>query len=254
MALFTKKPVTVEASQWFKNGDHPQDYTKDVNNQFPDEGAPPVYTAAYRRENNWEGDVVRYYRHPNVPGDKFCEQCGKPHHVHGWIDTLEQGHRVCPGDWIITGVQGERYPCKPDIFAATYEPADRAAAQVEPSAPPAPGGDVLPTALDALQLEYVDACEEREHLRSVAAELRQSLSACETKIAHALRRHGLTLLKTKNSYEVRRLGPIEAQGQDAAPAEQPQTDAYCTACDMTTSDKERCPECPKRASRAKAQA
>ena len=26
-----------------------------------------------------------------------------------------------PGDWIITGVKGERYPCKPDIFEATYE-------------------------------------------------------------------------------------------------------------------------------------
>lgn len=31
------------------------------------------------------------------------------------------GHIVCPGDWVITGVQGEHYPCKPDIFAATYE-------------------------------------------------------------------------------------------------------------------------------------
>lgn len=30
---------------------------------------------------------------------------------------------VCVGDWIICGVQGEFYPCKPDIFAATYEPA-----------------------------------------------------------------------------------------------------------------------------------
>jgi len=44
-------------------------------------------------------------------------------HVHGWIDTLEGGHIVCPGDWIITGVAGENYPCKPKIFAATYEPA-----------------------------------------------------------------------------------------------------------------------------------
>ena len=42
-------------------------------------------------------------------------------HEHGWIDTLEGGHIVCPGDWIITGVKGENYPCKPDIFAATYE-------------------------------------------------------------------------------------------------------------------------------------
>lgn len=41
-----------------------------------------------------------------------------------WIDTLEGGHVVSPGDYIITGVQGERYPCKPDIFEATYESAE----------------------------------------------------------------------------------------------------------------------------------
>jgi hypothetical protein len=29
---------------------------------------------------------------------------------------------VCPGDFVITGVRGEHYPCKPDVFAATYEP------------------------------------------------------------------------------------------------------------------------------------
>lgn len=38
------------------------------------------------------------------------------------IVTLEGTMRADPGDWIITGVKGERYPCKPDIFAATYEP------------------------------------------------------------------------------------------------------------------------------------
>lgn len=43
--------------------------------------------------------------------------------VMGMIDTLEGQHVVIPGDWIITGVNGEHYPCKPDIFAATYEPA-----------------------------------------------------------------------------------------------------------------------------------
>ncbi len=42
----------------------------------------------------------------------------------GWrIGTLEGGHEVTPGDWIITGIKGEHYPCKPDIFAATYDPA-----------------------------------------------------------------------------------------------------------------------------------
>jgi len=40
----------------------------------------------------------------------------------GWIDTLEGGHVVTPGDYIIEGVKGEFYPCKPDIFELTYEP------------------------------------------------------------------------------------------------------------------------------------
>ncbi len=39
------------------------------------------------------------------------------------IRTLEGMHLAAPGDWIIRGVKGEFYPCKPDIFAATYEPA-----------------------------------------------------------------------------------------------------------------------------------
>ena len=38
-----------------------------------------------------------------------------------WIETLEGGHVVSSGDWIIVGVKGERYPCKPDIFELTYE-------------------------------------------------------------------------------------------------------------------------------------
>jgi len=37
------------------------------------------------------------------------------------IETLEGSHDVTSGDWIITGVKGERYPCKPDIFEMTYE-------------------------------------------------------------------------------------------------------------------------------------
>lgn len=39
------------------------------------------------------------------------------------IPTLEGDHLAEPGDWIIKGVKGEFYPCKPDIFAVTYEPA-----------------------------------------------------------------------------------------------------------------------------------
>ena len=37
------------------------------------------------------------------------------------IATMEGAHWVTPGDYIIQGVQGEFYPCKPDIFEATYE-------------------------------------------------------------------------------------------------------------------------------------
>lgn len=42
----------------------------------------------------------------------------------GIIHTLEGDMRYEPGDWIITGIKGEQYPCKPDIFEATYEPAE----------------------------------------------------------------------------------------------------------------------------------
>lgn len=41
------------------------------------------------------------------------------------IITLEGTMEATPGDWIIKGVKGEFYPCKPDIFAATYEPCAR---------------------------------------------------------------------------------------------------------------------------------
>lgn len=40
------------------------------------------------------------------------------------IPTLEGDMLVSLGDWIIKGVKGEFYPCKPDIFAATYEAAE----------------------------------------------------------------------------------------------------------------------------------
>jgi hypothetical protein len=39
----------------------------------------------------------------------------------GWIETLEGGHVVSPGDWIVTGIKGEKYPVKPHIFDITYE-------------------------------------------------------------------------------------------------------------------------------------
>ncbi len=112
-----KKPVVIDAYQWFKNGDHPEDYTNDS----VDVNTGAVFTKEFCKLNNWEGEVVRYFCHPDVEGQSECKHCGEKMHKHGWIDTLEGGHIVCPGDWIITGVEGEYYPCKPDIFAKTYE-------------------------------------------------------------------------------------------------------------------------------------
>lgn len=114
MAIVRKKPVIVEAHQWLKNGDHPAD---DCHMVTPDPDSETRFEPFLS-----EGRVVRYFRHPDVPGDSECRNgCGYTMHYHGWIETLEGGHVACPGDWIITGVKGERYPCKDDIFKATYE-------------------------------------------------------------------------------------------------------------------------------------
>ena len=108
MSEFRKKTVVVEATQWWKNGDHPEDESVRLNN---------------KNENGFrsEGKVVRRYRNPSVSGNVDCHICGKPLCLHGWIDTPEGGYTVCPGDWIITSGKGEYYPCKSDIFAKTYE-------------------------------------------------------------------------------------------------------------------------------------
>ncbi len=105
-----KKPVVVEAHQWWRNGDHPED-----GSAYHEDGA------LTGQESEYEGQVVRRYRHPDMDGNENCTKCWELMHAHGWIDTLEGGHVVCPGDFIITGVQGERYPCKPDVFWRTYE-------------------------------------------------------------------------------------------------------------------------------------
>ncbi|KDD44874.1 hypothetical protein L532_2291 [Bordetella bronchiseptica OSU095] len=131
--LFRKKPVVVAAVQWFKNGDHPKDYSK--THDGLENGELRKFAPEERRANGWEGDIVRYYRRPDDSGERACQHCGKTMHFHGWIDTLEGGHIVCPGDWIITGVEGEHYPCKPGIFVETYEPVDRIATDSLPIEP-----------------------------------------------------------------------------------------------------------------------
>lgn len=88
MTKYRKKPVVIEAELWNGKPDH-------------------------------LGVTIPVWSHE---GGAACPECDKPMtEIHGWIGTLEGGHRVCPGDWIITGTQGERYPCKADIFPEIYE-------------------------------------------------------------------------------------------------------------------------------------
>lgn len=81
MSMYRKKPVVIEAMQFSPDPD---------GNDALDE---------------WLGELAWY--------DDDAQQ-----YV---IDTLEGSMRASVGDWIIRGVQGEFYPCKQDIFEATYE-------------------------------------------------------------------------------------------------------------------------------------
>lgn len=70
------------------------------------------------------GDIVS----PKNPGrsvDTYSDDCGEQApYIELTIPTLEGDHIARHGDWIIKGVNGEFYPCKPDIFEKTYEKAD----------------------------------------------------------------------------------------------------------------------------------
>ena len=93
MAQFKKKPVVIDAVQW--KGDNLVEIIT-----FTD-GAPDV-------KGNFAGMMWDQYT------DLVAREGFK-------IKTLEGMMHASVGDWIIRGVQGELYPCKPDIFAQTYE-------------------------------------------------------------------------------------------------------------------------------------
>ena len=124
MPRYQSKPVIIEASRWFENGDHPLDYasprigTKNVNGEL----VPVKVSGDFARRKQWEGEIVRRFNRPDVPGNQPCEHCTIEMRLHGWIDTPQGGHTVCPGDWIITEPDGNGYyPCKPTVFALRYE-------------------------------------------------------------------------------------------------------------------------------------
>ena len=68
---------------------------------------------------------ARRYARDKLNADRVAQWCGGTRTLEGLvIHTLEGSMLAEYGDWIIKGVKGEFYPCKPDIFNATYEPVD----------------------------------------------------------------------------------------------------------------------------------
>lgn len=90
---FRKKPVVIEAVQWTGQN----------------LGELLAFTGKHPEWNEWFENFKAYEAYVKANGSVFK------------IVTLEGTMDATPGDWIIKGVKGEFYPCKPDIFAATYE-------------------------------------------------------------------------------------------------------------------------------------
>ena len=101
---FRKKPVEIEAWQWVSD--------------LPEREAHAIVEWM---EEHWAADSGGPAYDPELSG-------GTGPNGEDWgcleIDTLEGTMEVSPHDYVIRGVHGEFYPCKPDIFAATYEAVD----------------------------------------------------------------------------------------------------------------------------------
>jgi len=91
---FRKKPVVVEAVQWKGNN------LKEIIE----------FTGKSPKFDEWFSSFEEYEAYVKENGFIFK------------IFTLEGVMEASVGDWIIKGIQGENYPCKPDIFEQTYEP------------------------------------------------------------------------------------------------------------------------------------
>ena len=89
--LYRKKPVIIEAIQW--NGNNLEEVMKFIGSEFEYQEKTSYAT------NKFYFDVFRGLR----------------------LNTLEGKMNVSINDYIIKGIQGEFYPCKPDIFELTYE-------------------------------------------------------------------------------------------------------------------------------------
>ena len=101
MGKFRKKPVVIEAIQW--------EGLPDLNEMLG-----PLAKSETSRMERFDAWMVANQ------GERKCRYVGNTI----VIPTLEGDMTAQAGDWIIKGVQGGLYPCKLDIFSATYEAAD----------------------------------------------------------------------------------------------------------------------------------
>jgi len=114
---YRKKTALTEATQWFKNGDHPQDESRLVEHL----GAPPKLS---------EGKVVQHFRSLdamesmdalNTSGNRYCPECGNVMKIHGFLDGVNGEEIICPGDYIVTDRNGLYYRLSRGEFESRYE-------------------------------------------------------------------------------------------------------------------------------------
>ena len=84
---------------------------------------PVVIDAWQFTKENYKIGAPDFIRHSNSAVTLWSQYGGDV--IEGWIETLEGKMRVSENDFIIKGVNGEFYPCKPDIFEKTYESAEQ---------------------------------------------------------------------------------------------------------------------------------
>jgi len=81
-----------------------------------------VVIEAVQWKGNNVAEILEFVNHNDIRINS-CESEGVQKEEL-YINTLEGTMHASEGDWIIKGVHGEFYPCKPDIFEETYEPAE----------------------------------------------------------------------------------------------------------------------------------
>jgi hypothetical protein len=109
---YTKRPVTVEAVQFMGLTDFgdPQFDTTPSSGEVPEWLMEAVAGPEGSEGSMW-----------TAPGQAFIGEGEPPKEL--FIGTKEGQHIASPGDWIIQGIKGELYPCRDDIFQATYSAA-----------------------------------------------------------------------------------------------------------------------------------